>query len=111
MQKRKGLVDKVRKWKEEAKTQFKQSGRTFFVCIGICYITLISFCVVSVLMNVLEVQVTCPNEWTIAANWANDGSDDLWQLDERELYRWKDWKMIRAENSLLIWSKGVVLNL
>lgn len=45
----------------------------------------------------------------------DDGSEDVWTLEERVIYRWKGWKLIRTGSKtsktdyLFIWSDAVVL--
>nr|CAD2122828.1 unnamed protein product [Meloidogyne enterolobii] len=42
---------------------------------------------------------------------ASAGSDDVWTLTPGVYYRWRDWRLIRANDSLFVWCDAVALEL
>ncbi|KAL3124758.1 hypothetical protein niasHT_001595 [Heterodera trifolii] len=44
-------------------------------------------------------------------NTAKDGSEDVWSVEEKVFYRWKDWRLIRSKDSLFLWCDAVALEL
>lgn len=42
---------------------------------------------------------------------AATGSEDAWNIESGVYYRWKDWRLIRAKDSLFIWCDAVALEL
>ena len=44
-------------------------------------------------------------------NAAATGMEDVWTLEAGAFYRWKDWRLIRAKDSLFVWCDAVALEL
>lgn len=40
--------------------------------------------------------------------WAKD---DVWTLEEGMIYRWRDWRLIRTKDSLILWCGANILRL